>query len=80
MNEYGRAPGASEQFDQCDAAYAAEAIQRDFHNLITIFDRQLGSLPQEDLPAQSHIFEARQAAERGLELVEGLVGLLRTSR
>lgn len=79
MNEYGRAAGALERFNRCDAAHAAEAIQRDFRNLIAIFDHQLGSLPHE-LPAQSHISEAKRTAERGLELVEDLVELLRTSR
>jgi hypothetical protein len=79
MNKQGRASGASDQFDQCDAAHAAEAIQRDFHQLIAIFDRQLDLLPDEDLSAQMHISEARQAAEHGLELVEALVALLRTS-
>lgn len=80
MNEYGRAAGALERFNRCDAAHAAEAIQRDFRNLIAIFDHQLGSLPRDELPAQSHISEAKRTAERGLELVEDLVELLRTSR
>ena len=79
MNKCERASGASEKFDQHDAAHAAEAIQRDFHQLIAIFDRQLGRLAHEDLPTQSHISKAKRAAERGLELVEGLVDLLRTS-
>lgn len=79
MNKYERASGASEKFDQSGAAHAAEAIQRDFHQLITIFDRQLGSLAHDDLSTQSHISEAKRAAERGLKLVDGLVDLLRTS-
>jgi hypothetical protein len=79
MNKYERAAGASEKFNQSDASHAAEAIRRDFHQLVAIFERQLGSVNQDDQSTQSHISEAKRAAERGLELVEGLVKLLRAS-
>lgn len=80
MNKYGGATGASGPFGERDAAQAAESIERDFHRLIALFDGELGRLPPEHPADRSHIAEARQSAERGLELAQSLIELLRKPR
>jgi hypothetical protein len=79
MNKHRSPATASEQLDHRDAALAAESIQRDFHHLISLFDRQLAHRSQDDLPAQPNISEAKLAAEHGLDLVTDLIELLRRS-
>ena len=60
-----------------DAARAAESIERDFHRLVALFRGELGCLPPEDQAERIQMWEARQSAQRGLELAQGLVELLR---
>jgi uncharacterized Rossmann fold enzyme len=55
------------------AVSVAEAMRRDFIELIAIFDRELASAPA----TGAAIAEARSAAERGLRLSGELLELLR---
>ena len=56
-----------------DPARTAQTVQRDFSDLVKIFDCQLANLPQSESPARSHIVRAKAAAERGLQLSEKLI-------
>jgi hypothetical protein len=69
---------ASEGDDQMDLSNTAESVRSDFDQLIAVFDRHLASLSDSDGQARSHILEAKAAAERGCELGDKLIGLLRT--
>lgn len=72
-----RRPAESQTFAQDDAASIAQSLRDDFLALIAVFDSQrVNSAAQLD-EARSSISVARTAAERGLQLSEQLVELLR---
>jgi len=70
---------AAGALDQLDAASVAQSLRTDFIGLIAIFDRQLSNGIAADGDARSRIFDARVAAERGLDLTRELVELLRVA-
>jgi len=55
------------------ALSAAKAVQRDFEDLVALFDRQLASLPASDSQARLHVDSAKSAAARGLHLSRKLI-------
>jgi len=77
MNRLNDLAGASEERLSPDAAAVAESVEEDFSSLIAIFDRQLSNGLDEE--ARSAAFQARAAAERGLELSRRLISVLRNS-
>jgi hypothetical protein len=56
---------------------AAMAVQRDFADLVRIFDRQLAGLWSGNGAARAHFAKAKAAAERGLRLSLELIEALR---
>ena len=60
------------------ASRLAVAIERDFADLLAVFDRQLASLPPTDADVRQHVAAARSAAERGLELSRKIVSGLQS--
>jgi hypothetical protein len=67
-----RSPRVKERED-VGALSAAEAVHRDFAELVMLFDRQLASLPASDNQARLHVTKAKAAAERGLRLSKELL-------
>jgi hypothetical protein len=55
---------------------AARAVQRDFADLIMMFDRQLAGLCSNDPAGRAHVTKAKAAAERGLQLSMELIETL----
>jgi hypothetical protein len=74
MDQVDRSPNADLPDD--DSTNVARAVERDFTDLIAIFDRQLANLPIEDATARRHIAAARTAARRGLKLSRELLAKL----
>ena len=63
-----------------DAGSVAAGLQDDFMGLIAIFDRHLARPIAVQGQARTALFEAKSAAQRGLELSQRLVGLLQGPR
>jgi hypothetical protein len=61
---------------EVDPMGAAEAVQRDFEDLVAMFDRQLDNLKGKDSGARLHVAKAKAAAERGLQLSRALLDTL----
>jgi hypothetical protein len=61
-----------------DSSGTAEAMHRDFSDLVEMFERQLAGLPAGDRRAQFHVLKAKAAAERGLLLSRKLLETLRS--
>jgi hypothetical protein len=59
------------------ATDVARSVERDFTDLVAIFDRQLDGLPSGDSVTRRHVVAARSAAERGLRLSRKLISKLR---
>jgi len=66
-------------FEQEDAVHVAQIVRQDLGMLLGILQEQLGSLSVTDSEARSHLAEAKTAAERGIELSDRLVEMLRRS-
>lgn len=66
---------ASQSSNQVDPHSAAASLQDDFEKLVRIFERELAKI-RVDAKARPHLTEAKDAAERGLELSKQLAGLL----
>ena len=63
MDKSGRSSSASVNVrEEESAAGVANSVERDFSNLLGIFDRQLSVLPEGDSGAREHILAARAAA------------------
>lgn len=77
MDKYRRAFESADASDQNDAAMAAESVRTDFSDLVSMLNQQLANLADTDKLAQSHLLEAKAAAERGLMLSMQLIDLLR---
>ena len=76
-----RPSDAAQELDQNDDAVSvAQSLQKDFAGLIAIFERQLANGSAVDHQARSKITDAMLAAQRGLELSQELLGLLRPFR
>ena len=58
---------------------AAEAVRMDFARLVSILDHRLANPSDISVRVQSHMTEARAAAQRGLDLSSELIGLLRAA-
>jgi hypothetical protein len=58
------------------ATEVARSVERDFTDLVAIFDLQLDSLPSGDGVTRQHVAAARSAAERGLKLSRELISKL----
>lgn len=69
---------APDEEDQEDPVKTAETVLSDFNLLIANLERRLANLSDAENEARSHVLEARAAAERGHQLSEELIGLLRT--
>jgi len=65
--------------EQDDPAWVAESIRRDFSELLSMLDEQLGSLADGQERTRPHLLEAKAAAQRGLLLSTQLIELLRVS-
>ena len=76
MDKLSRHPPQTKERPEIEAMGAAEAVQRDFENLIAMFDRQLDGLPANDSQARAHLARAKSAAERGLRLSQKLIETL----
>lgn len=66
---------ASLRSDQVNPRSAANSLQNDFAELVRIFDSELAKV-RADAKTQSRIAEAKQAAERGLQLSKLLSRLI----
>ena len=77
MDNYRRFTDLSETDPQADPTFTAQSVRTDFTSLLDIFDRQLEQLT--DAESRSHLLQAKAAAERGLELSELLLDLMRAS-
>jgi len=72
------AANGAEVLDQGNAATVAQSLQSDFISLIAIFDRQLLNASGTG-EVRTKISDARAAAERGLELTQELMELVRAA-
>ena len=80
MDRYTHGGDAAERPDEGpDAVRIAETVRNDFAALVEILDRQLGTASEGDCKTLSHIAEARSAAERGVELSNRLLEMLRSA-
>ena len=77
MDKFNRQAVQSTEGREDDPARVAESVQRDFSDLIRIFERSLASLPATDSEARAHVAKAKAAAERGLKLSRELIEVLR---
>ena len=76
MDRLSRHSSRVKERPDIDALGAAEAVQRDFEDLVAMFDRQLVNLRAKDSQARGHVTRARAAAERGLQLSRELIDTL----
>jgi hypothetical protein len=76
MDKLSRQSSRMKNRPDIDVLGAAEAVQRDFSDLVAMFDRQLDSLRANDSRARSHVGRAKAAAERGLQLSRELLDTL----
>ena len=79
MDKY-RNTAASAKSESHDAASVAAGLQDDFMGLIAIFDRHLARPLDMQGQARTALFEAKSAAQRGLDLSQRLVCLLQGSQ
>ena len=59
-----------------ESTRVAQSVSRDFADLIAVFERELCNLPDSDDPARWHLAKAKAAAERGLQLSQGLIAAI----
>lgn len=77
MDKLDRSSSASAHVREDEgAAEVARVVERDFRDLLALFDRQLASLAEGDASAREHLLGARAAAEQGLELSRQLIARL----
>lgn len=76
MDKLGRSSGASGDVQADNSEAVARRIERDFNNLLAIFERQLQESEGDQL-SKRHIGAARAAARRGLQLSRELLRQLR---
>ena len=74
-----RRPAKSQAFAQDDADSIAQSLRDDFISLIAVLDRQRVNGSEQLDEVRAKISVARTAAERGLQLSEQLVELLRAT-
>ena len=77
MDKYSPVVRSSERGSRWGCAEAADSIEADFSDLITILDRQLASLPDTETQARLHVAQARAAAERGLRVSQELRSIVK---
>lgn len=77
MDKLGRSSGASGDVQADSSEAVARRIERDFNDLVAIFERQLQVLSEGDHISKRHIGAARAAARRGLQLSRELLNQLR---
>jgi hypothetical protein len=65
--------------DQGEAVAAAESVRTDFGQLLSMLNQHLASVADTEKLTQSHLLEAKAAAERGLALSMQLVEILRAA-
>jgi len=75
MDIYRHAAMAAKS-DRHEVASVAASLRDDFSGLVAIFDRHLAR-PLDEGEAKRALSDAKSAAQRGLELSQHLIGLLR---
>lgn len=75
MDKVDRSSFASAEVQDGSAA-VARSVERDFNELIAIFEGQLAKLDGSENVTRRHIAAAKAAAERGLKLSKELIETL----
>jgi hypothetical protein len=77
MSKHSGTAIASTAVRQADATRVAQSVRSDFSDLVAIFDRHLGSLPDADRQTRLHAARGKAAAKHGLQLSLDLIEALR---